>query len=59
MGNNVQGLKPGGMRGPDNSYGYVDLLGNHLPCPAMAKEENPGSFLTRKSARLRYNCPER
>jgi MoaA/NifB/PqqE/SkfB family radical SAM enzyme len=26
-------------------YGYVDLLGNHLPCPAMSYEDNPESGL--------------
>lgn len=24
-----------------NEYGYVDLLGNYLPCPAMSFEEDP------------------
>lgn len=29
--------------GPMETYGYVDLYGNHLPCPAYSREENPAS----------------
>lgn len=38
--------------GPVDSYGYIDLNGNHLPCPAMAVEENPHSSLDNRRDRL-------
>jgi len=27
--------------GGDSIFSYVDLLGNHLPCPSLSFEENP------------------
>jgi hypothetical protein len=33
-------------------FGYVDLLGNHLPCPAMSFEENRSSGYSRLDADL-------
>jgi MoaA/NifB/PqqE/SkfB family radical SAM enzyme len=38
--------------GGTDTYGYVDLLGNHLPCPAMSYEENPSRALSVASPRL-------
>ena len=38
--------------GGTSLYGYVDLLGNHLPCPAMSYEEDPQVGLAEREAEL-------
>ena len=38
--------------GPYNVYGYVDLKGNHLPCPAMSYEESQGKFSSKIAEEL-------
>ncbi|MGW1378981.1 radical SAM protein [Streptomyces sp. NPDC002446] len=38
--------------GGTDRYWYVDLLGNHLPCPAMSYEEDPQNGLAESEAEL-------
>jgi len=38
--------------GGTSVFSYVDLLGNHLPCPAMSYEEKPNTGIATKDPKL-------